>query len=113
MVWFLYTVFLLTLIKKRTGVYDFYFCDNNVWTVFDHAFNNNLQNNETPYLYITDHSDTVVNSIIIFKANMESYIPLETTAKVFLANLFLKQGISSEYVMVFIVLFIATSYHAR
>ena len=31
---------------------------------------------------------------------MKSYIPLETTAIFFLANLFLKQGISSEYVMV-------------
>ena len=28
-----------------------------------------------------------------FKANMKSYIPLETTAIFFLANLFLKQGI--------------------
>ena len=34
------------------------------------------------------------------KADMKSYIPLETTAIFFLANLFLKQGISSEYVMV-------------
>ena len=31
---------------------------------------------------------------------MKSYIPLETAAIFFLANLFLKQGISSEYVMV-------------
>ena len=30
---------------------------------------------------------------------MKSYIPLETTAIFFLANLFLKQGISSEYVI--------------
>ena len=34
------------------------------------------------------------------KAYMKSYIPLETAAIFFLANLFLKQGISSEYVMV-------------
>ena len=35
------------------------------------------------------------------KADMKSYIPLETTAIFFLVNLFfLKQGISSEYVMV-------------
>ena len=34
------------------------------------------------------------------KADMKSYIPLETVAIFFLANLFLKQGISSEYVMV-------------
>ena len=34
------------------------------------------------------------------KADMKSYIPLETAAIFFLANLFLKQGISSEYVMV-------------
>ena len=31
---------------------------------------------------------------------MKSYIPLETAATFFLANLYLKQGISSEYVMV-------------
>ena len=34
------------------------------------------------------------------KADMKSYIPLETAAIFFLANLFLKQGISFEYVMV-------------
>ena len=34
------------------------------------------------------------------KADMKSYIPLETAAIFYLANLFLKQGISSEYVMV-------------
>ena len=32
------------------------------------------------------------------KADMKSYIPLETAAIFFLANLFPKQGISSEYV---------------
>ena len=32
------------------------------------------------------------------KADMNSYIPLETAAIFFLANLFPKQGISSEYV---------------
>ena len=31
--------------------------------------------------------------ILLFKANMKSYIPLETAAIFFLANLFLKQGI--------------------
>ena len=31
---------------------------------------------------------------------MKSYMPLETAAIHFLANPFLKQGISSEYVMV-------------
>ena len=36
----------------------------------------------------------------IVKANMKSDIPLETAAIFFLANLYLKQGISSEYVMV-------------
>ena len=35
-----------------------------------------------------------------FKAYMKSYIPLETAAIYFLAKLYLKQGISSEYVMV-------------
>ena len=35
-----------------------------------------------------------------FKADMKSYIPLETAALFFLANLFRKQGISSEYVTV-------------
>ena len=34
------------------------------------------------------------------KAGKKNYIPQETTAIFFLANLFLKQGISSEYVMV-------------
>ena len=34
------------------------------------------------------------------KAVMKSYIPLETAAIFFLVNLFPKQGISSEYVMV-------------
>ena len=36
----------------------------------------------------------------MLKADMKSYISLETAAIFFLANLFLKQGISSEYVMV-------------
>ena len=35
-----------------------------------------------------------------FKADIKSYKPLETAAIFFLANLFLKQGISSEYVTV-------------
>ena len=35
-----------------------------------------------------------------FKADMKSYIPLENDSHIFLANLFLKQSISSEYVMV-------------
>ena len=35
---------------------------------------------------------------LILKADMKSYIPLETAAIFFLANLFPKQGISSEYV---------------
>ena len=34
------------------------------------------------------------------KADMKSYKPLETAAIFFLVNLFLNQGISSEYVMV-------------
>ena len=34
------------------------------------------------------------------KADMKSYIPLETAAIFFLENLFVKHGISSEYVMV-------------
>ena len=37
---------------------------------------------------------------MLLKADMKIYIPLETAALFFLANLFLKQGISSEYVMV-------------
>ena len=39
-------------------------------------------------------------SEIYLKADMKSYIPLETAAIFFLANLFLKQGMSSNYVMV-------------
>ena len=39
----------------------------------------------------------MVSVTFIFK---KGYIPVETTAIFFLANLFLKQGISSEYVMV-------------
>ena len=35
----------------------------------------------------------------VIKAYMKSYIPLETAAIFFLANLYLKQGISSEYFM--------------
>ena len=38
--------------------------------------------------------------LIRLKADMKSYIPLETAAIFFLAKLFLKQDISSEYVMV-------------
>ena len=43
-----------------------------------------------------------VNSISssVLKADMKSYIPQDTAAIFFLANLFLKQGTSSEYVMV-------------
>ena len=33
------------------------------------------------------------NMYSLFKANMKSFIPLETAAIFFLANLFLKQGI--------------------
>ena len=36
---------------------------------------------------------------IVIKADMKSYIPLETAAIFFLANFFPEQGISSEYVM--------------
>ena len=36
----------------------------------------------------------------VLKADMKSYKPLDTAAIFFLANLFLKQGTSSEYVMV-------------
>ena len=38
--------------------------------------------------------------LAVLKADMKSYILLETAAIFFLANLFLKQGISSEYVTV-------------
>ena len=40
-----------------------------------------------------------ISIVVFFKADMKSYIPLEEAAIFFLANLFLKQGISSEYVM--------------
>ena len=46
----------------------------------------------------TDVSQVLFNNLI--KADMKSYIALKTAAIFFLANLFLKQGISSEYVMV-------------
>ena len=36
----------------------------------------------------------------VLKADMKSYIPLDTAAIFFLANLFLEQGTSSEYFMV-------------
>ena len=36
----------------------------------------------------------------LFKAYMKSYISLETAAIFFLANLYLKQGISSKYAMI-------------
>ena len=42
----------------------------------------------------------ILDPLPAFKADMKSYIPLETAAIFFLANLFLKHGISSEYVMV-------------
>ena len=38
--------------------------------------------------------------IFHFKADMKSYIPLEMADIFFLANLFPKQGISSEYVTI-------------
>ena len=41
-----------------------------------------------------------LNLLVTVKADMNSYIPLETAAIYFLAKLFLKHGISSEYVMV-------------
>ena len=48
------------------------------------------------------HWKQCVNSISssVLKADMKSYIPLDTAAIFFLANLFLKQDTSSEYVMV-------------
>ena len=48
------------------------------------------------------HWKQCVNSIpsSVLKADMKSYIPLDTAAIFFLANLFLKQGTSSEYVIV-------------
>ena len=42
----------------------------------------------------------IPNTALLFNAGMKSYIPLETAAIFFLANLFLKHGISSDYVMV-------------
>ena len=44
------------------------------------------------------HFGKIVSKCV--KAYMKNYIPLETTAIFFLANLFLKQGISSENVKV-------------
>ena len=44
------------------------------------------------------NSEWILFHTIHVKADMKSYIPLETTAIFFLANLFPKQGISSEYV---------------
>ena len=44
------------------------------------------------------HSAEVVDSH--FKANMNSYIQLQTAAILFLSSLYLKQGIDSVYVMV-------------
>ena len=38
--------------------------------------------------------------ILVSKADMNSYIQLETACIFFLANLYLKEGISSAYVMV-------------
>ena len=46
------------------------------------------------------HKSKQYDPIDMFKADMKTYIPLETAAISFLANLFLKQDISSEYVMV-------------
>ena len=47
-------------------------------------------------------ADILINTVgeNFIKADMKSYIPLETAAIFFQANLFLKQGISSEYVTV-------------
>ena len=42
--------------------------------------------------------DPLATNLINFEADMKSYKPLETAAIFFLANLFPKQGISSEYV---------------
>ena len=39
-------------------------------------------------------------SILLIKADMKSYIPLETAAIFFLANFYLNQGISSVNIMV-------------
>ena len=47
--------------------------------------------------YIAFVADTALRNINL-KADMKSYIPLETAAIFFLANLFPRQGISSEYV---------------
>ena len=47
-----------------------------------------------------NHLCSSVRQHFSLKADMKSYIPLETAAIFFLANLFPKQGISSEYVTV-------------
>ena len=42
----------------------------------------------------------VIRYFYYIKADINSYLSLETAAIFFLANFFLQQGISSEYVMV-------------
>ena len=51
------------------------------------------------YMLVERHSSLWIDYIsVVLKADMKSYIPLETAVIFFLANLFPKQGISSEYV---------------
>ena len=58
----------------------------------------------TPITYISTTTHSIMGRglkgtvWLILKADMKSYIPLETAAIVFLANLFPKQGFRSEYV---------------
>ena len=53
-----------------------------------------------PSLFLSVLLFVSILRVLHIKGDMKSYIPLETAAILFLANLFLKQGISSEYVMV-------------
>ena len=85
-----------------------------VWTKYNHVMQCVRQSNVSRLQNIVCHKQNIHQNYdwwyripqvvfafsltFVFKADMKSYIPLETAAIFFLANLFPKQGISSEYV---------------
>ena len=55
--------------------------------------------NDARHTFVGSSCSIFSYKMYLFKADMKSYIPLETAAIFFLANLHLKQGISSKHVM--------------
>ena len=99
-------VFLDTEVYKGQWFTDSGFLDIKSYTIFTmvlYFLRWTIRTFSSPFSM--NHDRQVVEKIkcTVIKADMKSYIPLETAAIFFLANLFPKQCISSEYVTAYFI----------